>query len=408
MTARNKLLLFVGMLGMLAGMAAPVAADPLMLMPDDPVPPSERTGTAGSAFSPNDKLNKKPMNLAPEWVASVADRELNFLSDDALSQADQFVAEARWEEACSAIETALQRDPDNQLIMGKAAVIYALAGQFDQASVWFRTYLQHDPDNVPYIVGWGGVLIRLNMLKPAEKVLQRALYLAPEDVSAHFQQTLLNVMNGTATPWDGWSQLSLQDLLTVIGWLRFEQDELVTLLQPAGFQEACRIMLGVNAETLVEVEAELQPLVAGYQLSAIEREARYTRLQEVGVTNVWVALGRIKALFDQGLVPEALEGIKGIQNSYPTNYSVYFNGGLLALNAEQYPDAEAAFLNALQLEEQPDALFGLACAYAGQGKFEATWIILRRLKQENPRHLKVLLEGSAPYLMNIKRHPDYK
>jgi tetratricopeptide (TPR) repeat protein len=351
----------------------------------------------------------RAMSLTPKGLDRYVDMKRRSLASEHVREAEQYIEEENWAGAAEQIDMALLRYPDDVVLMGKAAIIYAMAGNYDEASTLFRVFLQHYPDQVNHLAAWGGVLLRTGQVDQALDMLLRALELDPDNVAARYQMEIYNQMAANDELWSLWPRLSLKELSSVVSWLVGEHEELVELLGRAGYERMAGVIMGEDAVGNLE---QVKPLT-GDLLKAQQKQdygqvmQLSARLIQLGVQNLWVRIVLAQACFENGREKKAEEIMQLMQRLYPEFYPVWYNGGFVALRMGNYAEAARMYKEALAREESGPSMFALACAYAGQGEIDEAWTILKQLKRADPVQLLQWLEGDQEYLNNIKDHPRF-
>lgn len=328
-----------------------------------------------------------------------------------IRQAERYIDSGKWEHARLAMEKALELEPGNPFLIQRAAALSAIAGKYGVADSYFRQSLQLDPDNVPFLAGWAGVLIRLQRFEEAQEKVDRALELQPGYLAATFNDVLLAVVRRELDDIDGeWGSLRFTEIDQVAGWLKADRDQLLELLTPEGFRIACDIMIGLGtADRLEDISERIRACSVAMSESRYEDVLTETGvLHSMGLRSYWVKMRMAQALYYIEEFERSLELLRQLTQEHNDEVPVWFNTGYVLVRLNKYDEAADAFARTLELDPQyMQGRFALACAYAGQDKVDKAWPILEDLAKADLQRLHVWMEGDEPYLNAIRKDPRY-
>lgn len=328
-----------------------------------------------------------------------------------LRAAEIYAGQEDWAQALNEIQQGLETDPDNMLLVSKGAAFAALARRFGVADDYFRRVVQAYPDNIHFLAGRAGVLVRLLRLDEAENLIQRALAIDPHYLAARFNEVCVRIAKGEAAPHDeGWDTLSLDESSEMANWLDADRQDYTTALSETGFAMLCDTVLGPGTggqlRGVVESLRAARQSLEGARWD--EAEAALQKARDLGVRAMGVEMSLGRARFEKGDRQGALDILGRLAARQPRHASVQYNYAYVLMNLAKYSEAAVALEQAWKAAPEDDQTrFALACAYAGAGDMEKAWTILSRLARLRPEDLKVWMQGEKPYLQAIRQDPRY-
>lgn len=352
------------------------------------------------SFELRDVLNRKE-EIAPE------DPEWNRRSEAAA----RTFKENRWEAALREYQALLRRKPDHLPSIERAAVAASLAHRYGVANAYYAQVIQARPDDVPFLVGWAGALLRSRRFDEASSRLDSASRLEPTNLSLRYNQRILQVALGQqeVDP-EYWAQLPTPQLAEIAAWLNVDRVELSALLSIDGFEQLTRDLLGMpSAEGLEEVAEGLRTSQRAVQAkdwpSAI---IAFTAVGERGVARYSVNMEWARCLMEAGQMGEALNRLWSLYEAHPDRLETGYNLGFALLRSAQYDAAMDLFDEILQhVPSDPEVRFARVCALAGAGRMEEAWPEFSALAEAYPDRIPLWMEGDRPYLQVLRANPRY-
>ncbi|MFH0953982.1 MAG: tetratricopeptide repeat protein [Verrucomicrobiota bacterium] len=327
-----------------------------------------------------------------------------------LRMADTYTRQMDWGRALYEVQQGLELEPNNLLLLRKGAAVAALARKFGVADEYFRRVLKSYPDNVPFLAGRSGVLIRLLRFSDAQAAVDRALQLDPRYLAARFNKVCLQIANG-ATPAAGeWNELNNDEVGQVANWLDADQQDYLAALSDQGFTMLCNTVLGEGTrERLRDIVNGLKK--AGTALAAGqwgEAEVALQGVKQLGLRAMGPDMDIGHCRYEKGEREAALAVLQALAGRYPENTEILYNYAFVLLNAGQYQPAATLLDKAHKgLPANRQIAFALACAYAGQGQMDKVWPIVAKLAESKAGELDDWLAGEEPYLRAIRENPRY-
>ena len=333
------------------------------------------------------------------------------LARASFQSASVYARQRDWPKALSEIEQALEHDPENPFLIQRAAAFAALARNFGLADVYFQKSLRADPDNVDFLAGRAGVLIRLLRLKEAGELAQKALQANPSHLSSRFQELCVRVALGdTNTSWAGWEMLDTDQVLEAADWLDADREDYIKVLKPEGYSNFCDIVLGPNtAEHVTEIATSLKKASLALRAGQfVEARGALASATNAGVRAAGVSMDIGKCLFQMGDRRSAVLHFHALAARYPESSVVLYNYAYVLINMEMYSQAGAVLEKVCKLTPQEgQAAFALACTYAAREQINKAWPILTRLASSHPAEMPEWMEGDKPYQEAIRKDPRY-
>ena len=352
-----------------------------------------------------------PLSLPPVRGASRVGASPRGEAYDRLKAAEVYASQADWEKSLNEIQQALELEPNNMILIRRGAAVAALARKYGAADELFRRVVEANPDDIAFLTGRAGVLIRLLRLKEADEMVQRALKIDPNYLTARFDLACIQIARGDASPSrSDWDRLTTDELLQVANWLDADQVDYVAALSDKGFAELCRVVLGSDAgpnlKIVLESLRQASDALRANQWPDVERALRH--LKTLGVSTVGTEMDIARAESEAGQKESAVAALQALSVRFPTTPSVLYNQAFILINMEKYSDAAAVLEKELQLDpNDAQARFALGCAYAALGQMDKTWPLLQALAVSNPSDMRSWMVGDEPYLIAIRKDPRY-
>ncbi len=328
-----------------------------------------------------------------------------------LRAAETYAEQQDWRSALNELQMGMELEPNNLLMVRKAAAYAALARRFGVADEYFRRVVEAFPDNVPYVVGRAGVLIRLLRLGEAQDLIRRALALKPDDLAARFNEVFLQIARGDAdierTSWD---LLTLREVEAVANWLDADRQDYITTLTEAGFNSFCAITLGEGTRgRLKEIIRALQDVTTAGRLRRwTPAEEGLRKIREMGVRAVGLDLEMARNRFEAGDAGGAEGLLRELADRHPDSEAVLYNHAFVLIQQERYAESAAILEKARELDPaDPQIAFALACAYAGDGQMDRAWPLIEDLASRAKSALLEWVKGDKTYLAAIRDDPRY-
>lgn len=326
--------------------------------------------------------------------------------------AEIYMEQQDWSRALRELQKGLDFEPDNMVLLRRAAAVSALARKFGAADEYFRRVVDAYPDNATFIAARAGVLLRLLRLGEAGEMVDRALAIEPNNLTARFNGLCIQIAQGEAdVAREGWDALTLAEILRVANWLDADAVDYETALSEEGFNRLCDIVLGTGTRDHLR---SLVDLLRQWSLAFRfgqweEAEAISPQLRELGVHAMGVDMNAARMKYQRGEKGAAVEMLRGLAERYPDSLAVMYNYGFVLLETGHYELAIRALEKALELgPKDMQTEFALASAYAASGDQDRAWPVLSRLAQEDWDRISGWLEGDKPYLEAIRNDPRYR
>jgi tetratricopeptide (TPR) repeat protein len=353
-----------------------------------------------------------PMVAPPSGVAPVIEvSPSSGRAADSLRTAEAYAAGQDWKMALAAIQAALDEEPNNLMLLRRAAAYAALARKFGVADEYFRRALEQDPKDIAFLAGRAGVLLRLARLQEAEQLAERALAIQPRYLSARFVLTCSRIArDGDVPDVGGWERLFTEQVAEVAQWLDADRADYEAVLTAAGFQKACDIMVGPESGQRIGEVAMLLKRAAG-SLQRRQWQDALSLLQSLEglrLRAMGIRMDMARCLFDLDKKEEAEKLLRDLVRRYPDMPIVHFNHGVALIRLSRFEEAARAVENALKLDPNSNySFFAMACCYAGMGDMDKAWTYMRRIAPEVRSQVEEWAKGDDAYLKAIRGDPRY-
>lgn len=331
---------------------------------------------------------------------------------ESLRAAEAYAAGQNWRMALAAIQSALDGQPNNLMLLRRAAAYAALARRFGVADGYFRRTLELEPNDPVFLTGRAGVLLRLARLQEAEQLAERALKLNPRYLSARFVIVLARIARDAEVPnpeW--WDRMFTEQAAEVAGWLDADRSDYEAVMTPAGFKQACEVMLGPDVgDRLAEVAVTLKRAVSSLQRRQWEEALEILRkLEGQRIRGVGIRMDIARCLFELDKRQESEVLLRDLARTYSDMPVLQFNHAVALIRLSRFTEAIEVLERALKLDPESNfTFFALACCYAGLGEMDTAWTYMRRIKPEYRGLVEDWAKGDDAYLKAIREDPRYK
>lgn len=328
-----------------------------------------------------------------------------------MQAADTYAKAQNWSQALAEVQQGLEVDPNNPFLVMKAAAFAALARKFGVADEYFQRVLIASPDNLSFLAGRAGVLIRLLRLKEADELVQKALAIDPTFLAARFNRLCIQIARGDPDiPEGGWDMLNTADIVELANWLDADKQDYVKALNPEGYATLCRIVLGPGTDAhmteIVRFLKSASMASGGDQWGAAEEAL--SKVKNAGVRAVGIDVDIGRCLYQKGDTNAALAQFKALVDRYPRASSILYDYAYVLINAESYGQACKVLEQVCEMNPQDgQAAFALACSYAALGQMDKAWPILTGLVSSHAAEIPIWMTGDKPYQRAIRKDPRY-
>jgi tetratricopeptide (TPR) repeat protein len=350
---------------------------------------------------------QRPGIRSPGWAAGQAQDVVQAN----LQAADIYAKQQNWSRALAEIQQGLELDPENLLLLRKAAAFAALAKKFGVADQYFQKVLNANPNNVLFLTGRAGVLIRLLRLKEADELVRKALAIDPSFLAARFDELCVKIARGDKDiPVGGWDMLTFEEVIDLVNWLDADKQDYIKAMSPEGYNKLCEIALGPGTDARVtEIASLLRKASLAHRGGQwADSEAALVKVKDAGVRAIGVEATIGRCLYEKGDKSAALARFKAMADQYPKVSSVLYDYSFVLINMELYSQASKVLERVCELNPQDgQAAFALACSYAALGQRDQAWPILTRLTSSHADELPAWLAGNEPYLKALQKDPQY-
>lgn len=330
---------------------------------------------------------------------------------EALRSAEIFASSQEWRMALASVQAALDYDPDNLMLLRRAAAYAALARKFGVADEYFRRALARTPDDVAFLVGRAGVLLRLARLGEGEELANRALSIQPQYLAARFVKVCLQIARGVEAIDDAeWAALYTEQVAEMAQWLEADRKDYEAVMTTNGFRKACDVMLGPGlADRLEDVTRKLRKVVMELRARQWDQaKADLMELRQMGVRAVGIEMDIARCLFESGRELDAERLLGELAARYPNLAILQFNHAVALIRLRRYNEAIVALERSLSLDPKSNyTLFAMACAYAGLGEMDKAWSYMQRILPEYRGMVREWAEGDDAYLKAIREDPRF-
>lgn len=327
-----------------------------------------------------------------------------------LRLAELAAARQEWASALRAIQQGVWLEPHNTLLLTRGAALAALNRDYNLADDYYRRLLALFPDNLAYLNGRAAVLLRLRRLSEAQRLLDRAASIHPQDLMTRFNRACLRIARGDGGDDPSWEQLQTGELLMVTNWLDADRGEFEAVLGREGYARLCEILVGPgSAEKVRSLVPLLTRAMRAGAAGEWEQAARALReAKEMGLPAMGLDMSLAQALFEQGQRDEARALMQQLAERYPGHVEVLYNYAYILIQENAFEQA-LAVLERAQAAAPNHALvtFARACMLAETGRIEEAWPLLTHLIRAQPAETRTWLQGDYPYLRRIQADPRY-
>ena len=328
-----------------------------------------------------------------------------------LKAAQVFAQSQDWKRALAAVQRGLDMEPNNMLLVRRAAAYAALARQFGAADEYFRRAVAAYPDDVPFLTGRAGILVRLLRLSEAEALLEQALEIQPDYLAARFNMTCIAVARGeTGLDEDEWKTIARSDAAQIANWLDADRDDYMQALSGEGFKRLCRVVLGEGTDQHLReiVDALRNAGRAMRQKRWREAERLIDQAKTLGVKAAGLEADIAVCRYEQGDEAGASAILEKLAVAYPQWIMIQYNYAYTLIEKKQYEGAAEVLEAAREVApENPQIAFSLACAYAGMKEMDQAWPILVDLASEHGEEMGTWVQGDESYLKAIRNDPRF-
>lgn len=323
--------------------------------------------------------------------------------------ADTFAQSQDWKSALAAIQGGLDLEPENLMLIRRAAAYASLARRFGVADEYFRKAIQANPEDVPFLAGRAGILLRLLRLNEAEEMANRALALQPDYLAARLARICVKIARGDEDlELDEWMQITSGEATQLADWLDADRPDYVAALSPAGFETLCDIVLGPGvAAKLTDVARALKQAQKGFYLKNwTDARAALEHARGLGVRVTGIPMDIARTYFEEGNVAEAERLLGALAGQYPEVLLVQYNYAFVLLKMYRYPDAQRVLERANQIDPgNAQVAFALACAWASLNEPDRAWAALKSISPKHAEDLREWARGEEPYLQALRSDP---
>jgi tetratricopeptide (TPR) repeat protein len=332
---------------------------------------------------------------------------------ESMKAADVFAQSQDWKQALAAIQKGLDLEPDNILLIRRAAAYAAMARRFGVADEYFRKALQVAPDDVAFIAGRAGILLRLLRLNEAEELADRALVLSPGYLAARFTKTCVQIARGDdgEAGEENWQAISTGEASQLAEWLDADRADYIAALSAAGFEQLCERVLGPGtADHLAEIALALKRSQQAFRLLQWQEVIQLlSEARSLGVQSVGLELDIARSRFEMDEREEAEQLLRALAASNPDLMIVQYDHAVALIRMERFAEAQVILEAAHEKNPAaPQVIFGLACTYAAQGDMAHSWRVLNRLPERLRPQLREWTQGEEAYLKAIRSDPRFE
>lgn len=325
--------------------------------------------------------------------------------------AEAYAAGQDWKMALASIQTALDEQPNNLMLLRRAAAYAALARKFGVADEYFRRALELDPNDVAFLAGRAGVLLRLARLQEAEQLAEKALSIQPRYLSARFVLTCSRIARDADIRETGpWERLFTEQVSEVAQWLDADRADYEAVMTPAGFQKACEVMVGPGSGQRIGETAALLKRAVGLLQRRQWQDALMVlqQLDEMQLRAVGIKMDIARCLFESDKREEAEQRLRDLAQRHPDMPILHFNHGVALIRLSRFKEAAAVLETALKLDPNSNySFFALACCYAGMGDMNKAWSYMERIAPEYRGLVEEWAKGDDGYLQALRNDPRY-
>lgn len=328
---------------------------------------------------------------------------------ESVRAADAFAQSQDWKSALAAIQSGLDSEPENLMLIRRAAAYASLARRFGVADEYFRKAIQANPDDVPFLAGRAGILLRLLRLNEAEEMADRALAQQPDYLAARLARICVKIARGDEDlDRDEWSQITSGEATQLADWLDADRADYVGALSSAGFETLCDIVLGPGvAAKLTDAARALKQAQKGiYLRNWADARAALEQARGLGVRVTGIPMDIARTYFEDGNVAEAERLLGELAGKYPDALLIQYNYAFVLLKMYRYPDAQRVLERANRIApDNGQVAFALACAWASLNEPDRAWAALKSISPKHADDLREWARGEEPYLKALRSDP---
>jgi tetratricopeptide (TPR) repeat protein len=304
-------------------------------------------------------------------------------------------AENRWEEAISALERAVDFDPQSEYLQLLLAKVYLHQGQPQRAVTVLDQFLTKNPDSVVGHTLLGDIFNYQHDYVAALGSFLDGLKLSPDDPDLQLRQALalahLNRTDEAITVLDGLLKQQPENLLAQLALARF-------YIKQSKLDKATSLYERLMEQEPVQPQAVLE---YGHLLEQQDPDAAYA-LYRSFVTENPRAVGIRQRLAQYYLMhgqrKDALAQYQIIRQQLPDSLRVVNQIGLVHLELENWSEAEKDFRLLLDKGYQQDSSrYYLAMALTSQQKITEAIAVLEPLTENSPVYTEARLQLAYLY-----------
>jgi len=328
-----------------------------------------------------------------------------------LKAAGVYARSENWKMALASIQRGLDAEPNNMMLVRRAAAYAALARKFGAADEYFRRAIEADPNDVAFLSGRAGILVRLLRLDDAEELLDRALELDDDYLAARFNKACIAVARGEQVDAEEWRTISAGQAAELANWLDADQQDYIAALSASGFETLCATLLAPGSHEHLRKIVDTMRHARTAMRKGHWEEAEKTLLagMELGMNREGIQADLARCRFEQGRVDEAEQMLRGLAAACSNSVLMQYNYAYILISEGKFKESAKVLESAKQLEKSgPQVDFALACSYAGMNEMDKAWPILVDLADQHADELRDWLTGNESYLKTIRKDPRFK
>lgn len=330
---------------------------------------------------------------------------------ESLRAADVLAESQDWKRALATIQKALDQEPDNVLLIRRAAAYAAMARRFGVADEYFRRALEVAPADVPFLAGRAGILLRLLRLNESEELADRALALSPGYLAARFTRTCVEIARGDSELSDqAWKTMLTGEAAQLAEWLDADRADYTAALSVPGFEQLCDVVLGPGTSArLPEIVRTLKRAQSALRFSRWEEaQSVLEEAAGLGVQAAGINMDVARCRFELGDREGAVRQLSELAAAWPDLTLAQYNYAVALVRVERFEDARAVLERAHEkAPADPEVIFGLACTYAAKGDMGQAWRVLNRMPAEHRPKLREWTTGEESYIKAIREDPRF-
>lgn len=287
---------------------------------------------------------------------------------------------------------ALVFEPANPYILTHATLISATIRDFVSAETYSRRFIELHPEDAAMWALRAAILMRLARIQEAGAAIREAVRIDPENVSAHFSGEVLKLVRSESRPERRfWERRRLDEVATVVRWLREDREVLTGMLGEADFGVLCEIILGGPVSGMLDPVHDRVQVVMN---AAVEPALRLEALEELagwGLGSYGIQVAHAGILGELGRWAEAKAIWEQIARRHADFAEALLNYGLFLLRAREPGTAVRVLRESRRLlaASGPDIVsFVLASALALDGRTGEAMDLFRELARTLPDPLR--------------------